>query len=180
MSRPDPSHRVEPSTASSGRRDPMERFVGVAQMAVSRDPAEVLVTHSLGSCVGLSVWDPVARVGGLAHFMMPASRGRDSASPQRPCRYVDVGAVIFLRAVLSRGASRRALVVKVAGGASVSPHVEPFDIGRHNYTVLRKLLWKNDVLIAGEDVGGTVARAMSIEIGTGTTRVGHDGAWTEI
>ena len=48
--------------------------VGVADMVVSNDPSAELVTYSLGSCLGITVYDPVKKVGGLLHLMLPESR----------------------------------------------------------------------------------------------------------
>ena len=75
------------------------------------------------------------------------------------------------QAVLDLGADRRRLVAKVAGGSAMLDEKGFFKIGERNYAVLRKILWKNEVLITAEDVGGTVARTMSLNMSTGTTTI---------
>jgi len=151
------------------------RVVGLSQMAVSQDPREVLITYSLGSCIGLSLHDPEAGVGGLIHCMMPLSRSDPARAEREPCVYVDTGVVALLQAVFDLGASRAGLVVKVAGGATSFEDGSPLNVGKRNYAVLRKILWKNDILIGAEDVGGRKPRTMALYMNSGITTVKTGG-----
>lgn len=129
-------------------------------MVVSSAPGDVLVTYSLGSCVGLALFDPAAGVGGLIHCMLPVSSLNPEKAAAQPAMFVDTGAVALLQAMCDHGAERRRLVAKVAGGAAPLGDQHTFRIGERNHTVLRKVLWKNNILLAGEAIGGTAARTM--------------------
>jgi chemotaxis protein CheD len=158
----------------------IETAVGISSMHVTADPAEVLVTYSLGSCIGLSLFDPVARVGGLLHAMMPVSTADPAKAAATPAMYTDTGVAALLQGVFDLGATRHNLVAKVAGGAAQMDASSLFRIGDRNYMVLRRVLWKNDILIATADVGGAVSRTMSLEIATGRTFVRSNGSVVEL
>ena len=144
-------------------------------MAISTSRDEVLITYSLGSCVGLTLFDPVACVGGLIHCMLPLSRIDKAKAKANPCMFTDTGVVLLLTEMLRAGASRENLISKVAGAASVLDHKGLFKIGERNHTVLRRVLWKNNIMVAAEDVGGTIARTVSLHMATGETYVKSQG-----
>jgi chemotaxis protein CheD len=146
----------------------VKRVVGVAEMAVSSDPADVLITHALGSCLGIAAHDSEASVGGLLHVMMPLSQINREKASANPFVFVDTGVPRFLDELFSAGAVKRRLTIAVAGGASTSAsESDRFAIGRRNLVVFRKLMWKNGLLIGAEDVGGSHARTMRLEIASG-------------
>ena len=146
----------------------MKHVVGVGEAQVSADPADILVTHALGSCIGVVAYDPTARVGGLLHAMLPQSRINPQRALDSPCVFVDTGVPLFFRQMYAAGAEKKRLVVKVAGGASINSNAEDgFAIGKRNLTILRKLFWKNGIVIEAEDVGGSCARTMYLEMDTG-------------
>lgn len=158
----------------------MNHTVGISEMSVSNKPEDVIVTYSLGSCVGLALYDPEARVGGMIHCMLPLSRIDPEKAKKNPCMFTDTGVPKLLQAVLEMGATRRRLVAKVAGAAAPLNDNSVFKIGERNYVVLRKVLWKNDILIASEQVGGTVARTLFLHLDTGRTVVKSGGKETEL
>ncbi len=147
------------------------RPVGVGELAVSRDPYEVLTAYSLGSCVGLSLYDPVARVGGLLHAQLPLSRMDANQAASWPARFTDTGTTKLLQKVYDMGAKRDRLVAKAVGGASMLDEEGRFRIGERNATVLRKVLWKNNIVIAATDLGGTLSRTLYLHIDDGATRL---------
>ena len=150
-------------------------------MQVSRERGDVIVTHALGSCLGISVYDPAAGVGGLLHVMMPEGRTNPEKAATNPFMFVDTGVPAFFREVYGAGAVKSRCVVKVAGGANVNgAGIDRFEIGKRNFIILRKLFWKNGVLIDAQDVGGTVPRTMYLEIGTGRVWLSTAGAEKEL
>lgn len=149
----------------------MNVTVGMCEMTVSNDPSHVLVTYSLGSCVGIALYDPEVKVGGLIHCMLPLSKTDPEKAESKPAMFTDSGFTLLLEALLAAGASKKRLVVKVAGGGSPMDKEGRFKIGERNYAVLRKLLWKNSMLIAGEDVGGTKPRTMRLSLDNGDVTV---------
>ena len=158
----------------------MERVVGISEYAVSTDPGDTFVTYSLGSCVALTLHDPVAGVAGMLHAMMPTKTANAEKAAQTPAMYVDAGTLVMLQALFDRGATRANLVAKVIGAASHIDEGNLFRIGERNYMVLRKVLWKNGVLIASEDVGGNTSRTVYLDVGTGRTRVKSEGVVREL
>ena len=145
----------------------MQIVVGVADMIVSSQPEQVLVTHTLGSCIGVAIYDPVSRVGGILHFMLPDSSLDPAKGQNNPHMFADTGLPCLFRECYRLGAQKSRLMVKVAGGSQVLGSQEHFQIGRRNYAALRKIFLKNNVLIDKEDVGGTKARTLYLEIATG-------------
>jgi len=142
---------------------------------VSGNPDHVLVTYALGSCIAMAVWDPRTRVGGMLHFLLPEALNEETAA-QNPCRYGDTGAPWLLRTVQEQGAARQRLMVYVAGGASVVDDGGVFNIGKRNYTALRKILWKYGVPVHAEEVGGSVSRTVGLELSTGRFWIREPGA----
>jgi len=145
----------------------MQVVVGVADMKVSNQQSEVLVTHALGSCIGVAVYDPAAKVGGILHFMLPDSNLDLGKAQEHPHMFADTGLPLLFRECYRLGAQKSRMRVKVAGGSQVLGNREFFQIGRRNYAALRKIFLKNNVLIDNEDVGGTKARTLFLEIATG-------------
>jgi chemotaxis protein CheD len=140
--------------------------VGVGELAVSSDPGELLVTYALGSCVGVAAHDARAGVGGLLHFMLPNSAVNPEKARELPGMFGDVGLPFFLTQLFERGASRKHLVVKLAGGAEINGP-DGFEIGKRNILLARRLLWKNAIVPAAEAVGGRIGRTMRLDMATG-------------
>jgi chemotaxis protein CheD len=136
-------------------------------MKVSNAADVTLVTHSLGSCIGLAVYDPVAKVGGLLHYMLPESALDPEKAKTRPYMFADTGIPLLFKACYQLGAAKERMVAKVAGGSQIMDPSGTFNIGKRNYAALRKMFWRNNVLIGAEDVGGTSNRTMWLNIATG-------------
>jgi len=158
-----------------GCRNVNQVLVPISEMRVSNRREDFLITYSLGSCIGLTVYDPQTGIGGMVHCMLPLSKMDPDKAKAKPCMFTDTGVSALLQAVFDMGARRKDLVAKVAGGASLLDEKRFFNIGQRNYTVVRKVLWKNNILIAAEDVGGTMPRTMCLDMNTGQTTVRSRG-----
>lgn len=145
--------------------------VDIADLAVSKALSATLITHSLGSCIGVSIWDPVVKVGGLLHYMLPESSIAPDKARANPAMFCDSGVPRLFKAAYELGAVKRRMTVKVAGGAQLLDERGTFAIGKRNYLALRKIFWKNGIMIGGEHVGGTISRTMRIEIATGAVTI---------
>ncbi len=145
--------------------------VGVGDLAVSADPSTTLITYALGSCIGVTVYDPVVRIGGMLHFMLPNAKLNESKAQSLPGMFADTGVPMLFRACYDLGAVKERMVVCAAGGAEVLAEDGHFKIGSRNRTMLRKLFWKNNILISGEDTGGTISRTLSLELASGIVRI---------
>jgi len=147
------------------------KVLGISEMFASKTPGDVLITYSLGSCIGLAVYDPVVRIGGMIHYMLPLSKIAPDKARVKPGMFGDTGIPLLLNKLLELGAAKDRLVVKAAGGAELLDQNKVFNIGERNYIVLRKLLWKNNILIKSEDIGGNYSRTLKLEIDSGLTTI---------
>lgn len=150
----------------------MKIVVGIADMRLSTSADDELVTYALGSCLGISLFDPVSRVGGLLHVMLPDSGIDEARAEDNPSVFVDTGVPQLFKRCYAAGAAKERLQVVVAGGAYTGAgEADHFQIGQRNVTMLRRLLWKNGVLIHKQDVGGREARTMSLSMQSGQVRL---------
>jgi chemotaxis protein CheD len=152
----------------------MRHVIVVGDMKTGAN-GDQLVTHALGSCLGLMVYDPEAKVGGLLHAMLPLSKINPEKAAANPAMFVDTGVPLLFKEIYKLGGEKKRLVVKAAGcGAPLGPN-EMFNIGKRNYTVLKKLLWKNGVLIKAEDVGGSNSRTVRFFLDSGRVVISSSG-----
>jgi chemotaxis protein CheD len=143
--------------------------VGMADLRVTSDPESMLVTYALGSCIAVLVHDPIRRVGGMIHYMLPLSSVTPEKSRDKPAMFADTGVPLLFERMYALSCRKADLVVRVAGGAAIHDDNGVFEIGKRNYVVLRKLLWKSGVGIAAEAVGGAVSRTVRLFVGSGRT-----------
>jgi chemotaxis protein CheD len=159
----------------------MEQIVvGMADCRIGDTRGQVLATYALGSCIGLAVHDAKAGVGGLLHFMLPDSTIDRERSRENPWMFADTGIPLLLERLCARGASKRRLTVRAAGGASMMDQENVFDIGRRNYLAMRKILWKAGVMVHGEAVGGGRSRTVRLEIDGGKFWIQEAGEVREL
>lgn len=151
----------------------MKTIVGVSDFHVSNVAAETIITYALGSCLGISVFDAVAGVGGLLHVMLPLSKTDPEKAKLKPAMYVDTGFALLLDRCYDFGARKNNMVISVAGGASMkkNENEDYFKIGKRNFTTLRKLLWKNGFMIEHQDVGGNSSRTMALQMSNGLVTI---------
>ena len=136
-------------------------------MKISGNNEEVLITYSLGSCIGVVVYDPKVRVGGMLHYMLPESSLDKDKAAKNPYMFADTGIPALFKSTYTLGAQKNRMRVVVVGGAQILDQKGFFNIGKRNHMALRKIFFKNGVLVDHEDVGGNVNRTIRIEIGTG-------------
>jgi len=94
--------------------------------------------------------------------------------------FADTGIPAFFRAAYGLGAARQRLKIVMAGGAQLIDRQDFFAIGQRNQTMARKIFWKSNLLIDGEEVGGRLSRTLFIEVATGRTWIKCDGRETEL
>ncbi|MCU0865285.1 MAG: chemotaxis protein CheD [Planctomycetes bacterium] len=145
--------------------------VGVADLGVANEARGQLVTYALGSCIGLSAWDPVTKVGGLLHYMLPQPAEQAVPKDVKPFMYATTGIPLLLRKVVELGGQQSRLVLCAAGGAEILEGAAGMAIGKRNRTILRKVLWKMGVALAAEDTGGNIARTMHLDLARGEVRL---------
>jgi len=168
-----PSIPLRPETARAAEGDKI--VVGVADLQLSRDSSKSIITYALGSCIGVTLYDPVAKVGGMLHFMLPESTVSVDKAAANPAMFGDLGLPILFDKVVAAGAKRERLVVCAAGGAEVLADDGHFRIGSRNRTVLRKILWKLNILLAADDTGGQHSRTLSLRLADGAIQIRSQG-----
>ncbi len=147
------------------------RVVAISSVLVSAAPEDTLITYSLGSCIGVTAWDARLKHGGLIHCLLPSAK-QGHPGDADGAKYVDTGVAALLQALADRGSALGDLQIRIAGGANpLKNGADSMRIGERNVAMLRKLLWKNGLLIAAERVGGTDPRTLSLDIGTGRVAV---------
>ncbi len=154
----------------------MKQIVGVADMKLSNNLEDSVVTYSLGSCIGLVIYDPVARVGGILHYMLPESSIDREKAKIKPFMFADTGIPRFFKTAYKLGAKKPRIKIYVAGGAEIIDQKGFFNIGKRNYLALKKIFFKNKVMINKQDVGGNINRTVRIEIATGDIFVKTSGS----
>lgn len=139
--------------------------VSVADMKLSANPADKIVTHALGSCIGLTICDPVKGIGGLLHYMLPNPQERDSS--KNPLMFASTGIPLLFAEFEKLGGSIKQAQLKAAGGAAIGKGNDYFKIGKKNILALRKLLWKYNLTLSGEDTGGDYYRTIHLILRSG-------------
>jgi chemotaxis protein CheD len=150
-------------------------IIDISDAKVSNDPADVLVTYSLGSCIGVCLYDPAAHLGGMLHYQLPTSTMDPVRAQAKPFMFADTGMKLLMDKLLSMGAAKSRMKIRLAGGASMATGPQGFDIGKRNYLAIRKVLWSNGMIIDAEDVGGNSARNLYLDMADGTVTVRSNG-----
>ncbi|WP_207707273.1 chemotaxis protein CheD [Crassaminicella thermophila] len=153
--------------------------VGMADLNVTKGEG-VLTTLGLGSCVGVTLYDPITKVAGLAHIMLPSSKAiRNNTNP---AKFADTAIVLLLEEVLKVGAIKGRLVSKLAGGAQMFAFANKNDImkiGERNTIAAKKILKELKIPIIAEDTGGNFGRTIELYANSGMIIVKTIGRGTK-
>ena len=140
--------------------------VGIGDMKFTRGN-NIIITYALGSCIGITFYDPVIKLGGLLHIMLPS---RSDANDPKVFKYADTGIKETLRQLEAKGASRSRVTVKIAGGAKmfeIAGGSGLGNIGQRNIESVHAILKRDNLRLCGEYTGGTVARTLLFDVGSG-------------
>ncbi|MBU0684318.1 MAG: chemotaxis protein CheD [Candidatus Thermoplasmatota archaeon] len=142
--------------------------VGIGQMTVCRAP-EQIVCLGLGSCVAIILYDPVARIGGVAHVLLPKSPIKCDNEE----KYADTGTRKLVKEMLNHGAKKERLVAKLVGGAQMFPNLNLAiaNIGRENSMTVRNILREFKIRIVAEDLEGNRGRSTYFDTSDGHVTV---------
>lgn len=151
--------------------------VGLGELKVGSKPGQVLVCYGLGSCVGLTLYDPVAHIGAMVHVVLPdSSLTRGQEAPVG--KFADTGVIAAIGEVMKAGAQRSRLVARIAGGARMLNVVgagSKLDIGARNADAVRAALLLHKIRLTADDTGGNYGRTLQLFIGTGRLLVSTVG-----
>ncbi len=144
--------------------------VGMGEYAIARAPGE-MVALGLGSCVAVCLYDPVQKLGALAHVMLPDSKVTKNLS--NPAKFADLAIPLVLAEMEKRGASTDRLIVKIVGGAHMFAPInkDREDIGRRNVAAVEEALAKAGLSPAAKSVGGSSGKSISFDLDTGELRL---------
>ncbi|MDY6306208.1 MAG: chemotaxis protein CheD [Oribacterium sp.] len=140
--------------------------VGIGDMKLTRGAGEI-ITYALGSCVGITFYDPYIKLGALLHVLLPERQNPDDPNIYK---YADTGIHETVRKLTAFGFVKSRAIVKVAGGAKmfeISGNATFGNIGDRNAAMVKKKLAEEGFRISAEDLGANYARTMSIDIATG-------------
>lgn len=141
--------------------------VGMADLNICKSP-DIITTLGLGSCIGLTFYDPVTKIGGMVHYMLPDStKVRNNGNI---AKFADTGIEELLKKVVAAGASRPRLVAKIAGGAKmfeVSGLSDIGNIGARNAEAAKEILRKLNIKLVAEDTGLNYGRTVELHCDTG-------------
>ncbi len=154
--------------------------VGIAELAVSNNPNAILTTYALGSCVGVAVYDPVIRVGGLLHAMLPDSTIDPAKAQAQPGMFVDTGVAALVRAARQMRADPQRLRVFLAGGARILDDQNLFNIGGRNLTAVAERLSREGLRLTAEQTGGQSNRTIALFLETGRVTLKVSGLANEV
>ena len=150
--------------------------VPIGEIVISEDPEDVLVAYGLGSCVAVCLYDPVARVGGMLHALLPtapSNNGRGNSG--KPTKFVDQGTPLLIEALMRLGARRSRLIAQLCGGAKVlsAPGFEESElsIGKRNVLAVESTLHAVGVPIRARRTGGCVGRTVRFYLANGQVTV---------
>ncbi|MFM7128802.1 MAG: chemotaxis protein CheD [bacterium] len=145
--------------------------VGIGQWKVVQAP--VGLRAILGSCVGVALYDRLGKVGGLAHILLPNSRGaKDFAG-----RYADTAIPAMIEEFCRlRGAGiRSSLVARIAGGASMFETTSTLAIGESNHSAVIRILGEMKITVMASDIGGELGRNLTFDTRNGKIFVKKTG-----
>ena len=160
----------------SNRPVSVSTAVNFSELKISQNPVETLVAFSIGSGIAVSMYDSVARIGGLLNFVLPDS---SVVLPERVKRYpfmfADTGLTLLLEALTDIGANTDSIKVVIAGGAKILDQTSDFNLGLKNHRAVTSILSCNRLSIDHEDIGGCSRRMLSLDIGSGSSIIKTPG-----
>jgi len=140
--------------------------VGIGDMKIARAEG-LIITYALGSCIGISLYDPNIRLAALLHIMLPEMKGGNDSNVYK---FADSGLKETLRKFTAFGGVKSRTVCKIAGGAQMfqaGSVTSIGNIGDRNAASVKAVLAAEGVKIQKADVGANYARTMSIDAATG-------------
>ena len=144
--------------------------VGMADLKVAKNP-DILTTLGLGSCIGITLYDRVNKIGGLAHIMLPTYKGFEG---QNVAKFADSAIIELINQITRIGATRASLVAKIAGGAHMfgkSQNSDIMKIGERNAKASLAILGQLRIPVQANDTGGGHGRTIELYIDTGALKI---------
>jgi chemotaxis protein CheD len=141
--------------------------VGLGEIKISRDPGDLLVAYGLGSCLGIGVYDPVIRLAGMLHAILPVN---PNGSTENAGKYVDSGVAMLLEQLIRLGGDRKRFILRMAGGANmlVAPGMTSvLNVGSRNVESAFATFSAMNLKLASHEVGGNTGRTVRFYVADG-------------
>lgn len=154
--------------------------VGMADLKTATHP-EVLTTLGLGSCVGVCIYDPITKVSGMAHVMLPSSKAIRNNS--NIAKFADTAIHKLVEDMIACGAVKSRMVSKIAGGAqmfSFSSKNDMMKIGQRNAIAVKEMLKELGIPLRAEDTGGNYGRSIEFYSEDGSLKIKTIGHGTHV
>lgn len=148
--------------------------IGIAGIKVVQSPDRIRTV--LGSCIGVAVYDRIAKIGGMAHVILPDS----NEGSGDPGKFADTAVDLLVQELVDTGAEVKRLVAKIGGGAAMFGQATAVGLGVRNAEAVRKRLTHHAIRIAADALGGTRGRKMMLDPATGAVQVEIIGQDPEI
>ncbi len=150
----------------------MQWVAKIGEMHISKKSEDIVRAFGLGSCMGVVMYDPEAKIGGILHCLLPDSKAFSSetlsAQANKPLTFVNEGIPLMLRQIQADGAEPNRLRVYLVGGASFTNDANDlFSIGIRNFVVACETLRQLKLPLTGKEAGGRIARTLGLHIGNG-------------
>lgn len=148
--------------------------MGIADMKLLEKEGS-LITYALGSCIGISFYDPQIKLASLLHILLPEAQ---NLSETQVYKFADTGIRKTLKELQLKGGNKRRYLCKLAGGAEMfklSGNSPVANIGQRNLESVCHILRQEGIYIAAQEVGGNIARTMILEAETGVVRIRTHG-----
>jgi chemotaxis protein CheD len=142
--------------------------VGLGEQAISRSPEDVLVAYGLGSCMGVALIDPVSKVSGLLHAVLPRATDGIQNKELNPYKFVESGIESLIAALVKEGANKARLTVRLVGGANMlmsTGVTRSFDIGTRNIEAAYSTLSRLKLPVSAAEIGGHLGRTVRVYVG---------------
>jgi chemotaxis protein CheD len=149
----------------------MRHVIGIGELAVSTAAGRSITTHAVGSCIAVCIFDPIARVAGMLHFLLPEAAINPARARSNPAVFAATGIPLLFQTAYAQGLMKDRAIVKLIGGAVMGQTQTSFNTGTRNLLAAKNLLWRNGVFVAAEDVGGTDARTVHMSVADGRLQV---------
>ncbi len=140
---------------------------GIGQGVITKAP-DVIFVRALGSCVAVTLYDGVRKIGGMAHIMLPLSPG---ANGKEPYHYADTAIRALLANLCAKGAQKRSLKAKAVGGAQMFCSETDGGIGFENIASVKSILQREGIPLMAEDTGGNRGRNAEFHLDSGKMKV---------
>ncbi len=147
--------------------------VQIADMKMTRQTGTI-ITYALGSCVGISFYDKRIKLAALLHIMLPQTLDNTQMSDKEIFKFADTGIKETLRKMTVLGGDVRSIQVKIAGGAKMFEGLGSGDfgsIGSRNVDEVKARLREAGIAVSAQEVGGNIARTMSLDVETGIVKI---------